>query len=122
MAVNGVVCPETFYIAPIAPFDIIVGESWLYRHRGILDYASDALCTSDPAGGLCELRLDRPPVGAMVLPPTEEGTRPWGEGPPQSALHLLSHPWEPRKNSLQVSDAREVPEVVLWFAAGTLRS
>ena len=79
MAVNGVVCPETFYIAPIAPYDIIVGESWLYRHRGILDYASDALCTADPAGGLCELRLDRPPVGAMVLPPTEEGTTPLSE-------------------------------------------
>ena len=73
MAVNGCVCPETFYIAPIAPFDIIVGESWLYKHRGILDYASDALWTADPAGGLSALRLDRPPAGAVVLPPTEEG-------------------------------------------------
>jgi len=45
-------------------------------------------------------------------------SRPWDEGSPKAALHLLSHPWAPRKNSLQVSAAREVSEVVLWICSG----
>ena len=74
MAVNGRVCPETFFIAPIAPYDLIVGESWLYKHRGILDYASDVLWTEEADGGVRTLRLDQMPVVAGVPPPITEGT------------------------------------------------
>ena len=61
MLLNGQVCPEDFYIAPIAPYDVILGENWLFQHRVILDYASNALYTSAPAG-VQPLRLDVEPL------------------------------------------------------------
>ena len=39
LAVNGAPSTEMFCAAPITPYDVILGESWLLKHGGILDYA-----------------------------------------------------------------------------------
>ena len=38
LAVDGRPTTENFCSAPITPYDVILGESWLCRHGGILDY------------------------------------------------------------------------------------
>ena len=38
LAVNGAPSTEMFCAAPITPYDVILGESWLLKHGGILDY------------------------------------------------------------------------------------
>ena len=38
LAVDGRPTTEMFCAAPIMPYDVILGESWLLRHGGILDY------------------------------------------------------------------------------------
>ena len=38
LAVDGRPTTENFCAAPIMPYDVILGESWLCRHGGILDY------------------------------------------------------------------------------------
>ena len=38
LAVDGRPTTENFCAAPITPYDVILGESWLCRHGGILDY------------------------------------------------------------------------------------
>ena len=52
---------ETFYSAPIAPYDIILGESWLSKHRGVLDYAHHRLWSFDEAGSRQPLTLNQLP-------------------------------------------------------------
>jgi len=49
MAVNGAPSTEDFFAAPIQPYDVILGESWLLKHRGVLDYASGELYARDAA-------------------------------------------------------------------------
>ena len=64
LSVNGTLVNEQFRIAPIAPYDVILGEEWLYRQRGVLDYAGDALWMHQLGQGLKPLRLDVPPGSA----------------------------------------------------------
>lgn len=61
MVVNGRKVEEDFRIAPIAPYDVILGEEWLYRHRAVLDYAADALWTQQSGAGFQPLVLDALP-------------------------------------------------------------
>ena len=42
-SVNGLPVTESFLSAPLSHYDIILGESWLRHHRGIMDYAHDQL-------------------------------------------------------------------------------
>ena len=49
MAVNGAPSTEDFFAALIQPYDVILGESWLLKHRGVLDYASGELYARDAA-------------------------------------------------------------------------
>ena len=39
LGINGRPCRTSFKSAALSPFDIILGESWLKEHRGVLDYA-----------------------------------------------------------------------------------
>ena len=39
LSVDGRPSVEMFCAAPITPYDVILGESWLLKHGGILDYA-----------------------------------------------------------------------------------
>ena len=64
LAVNGHPSRETFYSAPIAPYDVILGESWLSKHRGVLDYAHHRLWSFDEEGSRQPLTLHRPPSQA----------------------------------------------------------
>jgi len=43
LSTNGLPVTESFLSAPLSHYDIILGESWLRHHRGIMDYAHDQL-------------------------------------------------------------------------------
>jgi len=42
LAVDGRPSSEMFCAAPITSFDVILGERWLLKHGGILDYLCEA--------------------------------------------------------------------------------
>jgi hypothetical protein len=43
LSVNGRPSSETFFSAPIHPYYVILGESWLVKHLGVLDYSRNKL-------------------------------------------------------------------------------
>ena len=43
LSINGLPVTEFFLLALLSHYDIILGESWLRHHRGIIDYVHDQL-------------------------------------------------------------------------------
>jgi len=72
LSINGLQVTESFLSAPLSHYDIILGESWLRHHRGIMDYAHDQSWQPLPSGQVL-LNFD-------ILPPGETRT------------HLFQHP------------------------------
>jgi len=68
LPINGRSCRTYFKSAALSPFDVILGESWLKEHRGVLDYADNRLWQKDPAGNLRPLTFDKPGID---MPPSE---------------------------------------------------
>ena len=68
LTVNGRPHPTRFRSAPIAPYDVILGETWLREHRGVLDYADNMLWQKDRAGRLQPLVLDALPHSLVGCP------------------------------------------------------
>ena len=68
LTVNGRAHPTRFRSAPIAPYDVILGESWLREHRGVLDYADNMLWQKDREGQLQPLVLDLLPHSLVGCP------------------------------------------------------
>jgi hypothetical protein len=60
LGINGRSCRTQFKSAALSPFDIILGESWLREHRGVLDYANNRLWQKDLQGNLRPLTFDLP--------------------------------------------------------------
>lgn len=58
LSVNGRPSSETFFSAPIHPYDVILGESWLVKHRGVLDYSRNELFSRGADDFLRPLVLD----------------------------------------------------------------
>ena len=50
--------PRLFFSAPIHPYDVILGESWLVTHRGVLDYSRNELFSQGADDFLRPLVLD----------------------------------------------------------------
>ena len=71
LGINGRPCRTSFKSAALSPFDIILGESWLKEHRGVLDYADNRLWQKDLAGNLRPLTFDKPGINT----PPPEGNR-----------------------------------------------
>ena len=65
LCVNGVPQRVRFQAANIAPYDCILGESWLYQNAGVLDYAANQLWTSTPSG-LIPLDLGCRPASTLL--------------------------------------------------------
>jgi len=61
LCINGLPITEKFLSAPLSHYDIILGESWLRHHRGIMDYAHDQLWQLLPSGPV--------PLNFDILPP-----------------------------------------------------
>ena len=68
LSINGLPVTESFLSAPLSHYDIILGESWLRHHRGIMDYAHDQLWPGQllPTGPV--------PLNFDILPPLETRT------------------------------------------------
>ena len=66
LAVNGKPTLEHFSTAPIAPYDVILGEGWLLKHKGVLDYATPSLYSIGDTGQKQSLRLDDRPDTANM--------------------------------------------------------
>jgi len=60
--INGLPITEKFLSAPLSHYDIILGESWLRHHRGIMDYAHYQLWQLLPSGPV-PLNFDILPLG-----------------------------------------------------------
>ena len=60
LGINGKSCRTRFKSATISPFDVILGESWLRQHRGVLDYADNTLWQKGAKGELTPLTFDLP--------------------------------------------------------------
>jgi len=74
LSINGLPVTESFVSAPLSHYDIILGESWLRHHRGIMDYVHDQLWQLLPSGPV--------PLNFDILPPGETRThlvRPPGD-------------------------------------------
>jgi len=68
LGINGRSCRTYLKSATLSLFDVILGESWLKEHRGVLDYADNRLWQKDPAGNLRPLTFDKPGID---MPPSE---------------------------------------------------
>ena len=68
LGINGRSCWTYFNSETLSQFDIILGESWLKEHRGVLDYADNRLWQKDLAGNLRQLTFDKPGIDT---PPSE---------------------------------------------------
>ena len=66
LGINGKPCKTRFKSAALSPFDVILGESWLRQHGGVLDYADNTLWQKGAEGNLTPLTFDMP---APTLPP-----------------------------------------------------
>jgi len=66
LSINGLQVTESFLLAPISRYDIILGESWLCHHQGAMDYAHDQLWQLLPSGPV--------PLKFDILPPGETRT------------------------------------------------
>jgi len=58
---------EQFLSVPLSHYDIILGESWLRHHRGIMDYVHDQLWQLIPLGPVT-LHFDTLPPGESCCP------------------------------------------------------
>jgi hypothetical protein len=62
LGINRRSCRTYFKSTVLSQFDVILGESWLKEHRGVLDYADNRLWQKDPAGNLRPLTFDKPGI------------------------------------------------------------
>jgi len=81
LCINGLPITEQFLSAPLSHYDIILGESWLRHHRGIMDYAHDQLWQLLPSGPV--------PLNLDILPPGEIGCPCLGPSPPPYVSHTV---------------------------------
>jgi len=88
LAVNGEPISHNFLSAPLSHYDIILCESWLRQHRGVLDYAHNDLWQWAEAG-LQRLTFSKP------RPPGEQravwawATAPGQDGAIRSAVMAI---------------------------------
>jgi hypothetical protein len=75
LGINGRSCRTQFKSAALSPFDIILGESWLREHRGVLDYADNRLWQKDLQGNLRPLTFDLPDISTPACETTFGGSR-----------------------------------------------
>jgi hypothetical protein len=68
LGINGRPWRTQFKSSALSPFDIILGESWLKEHRGVLDYADNRLWQKDLKGNLRPLTFALP---GIATPPYE---------------------------------------------------
>lgn len=86
LAVGGRPSSEVFYAAPITPYDIILGESWLLKHGGILDYSTCQLLRRGVLDGEYHLLdLSSPPVADGV----HVSSRDSGTG--EKSVHVVTN-------------------------------
>ena len=71
LGLNGKPCRTRFKSAVLDPFDIILGESWLREHRGVLDYADNRLWQKVLDGQLSLMSFDLPRI---PMPPPNIST------------------------------------------------
>ena len=74
LCVNGKPQRVRWPAADIAPYDCILGESWLYANAGVLDYKANQLWTST-ASGLVPLDLGRRPAAPLLDVPGFAGAQ-----------------------------------------------
>ena len=86
LGVNGASTPTCFQTAPIAPYDVILGEDWMHENRIVLDYADSLMLQKSAEGQLMPFSFDNMlppgsmPAGAslsplVVPPPVCAGSR-----------------------------------------------
>jgi len=75
LGVNGKPCRTQFKSAALSPFDVILGESWLRAHRGVLDYADNRLWQKDSEGNLRPLTFELPGIAMPPLTSSGGGSR-----------------------------------------------
>jgi hypothetical protein len=75
LGINGRSCRTQLKSAALSPFDIILGESWLREHRGVLDYADNRLWQKDLQGNLRPLTFDLPGIATPACETTFGGSR-----------------------------------------------
>jgi hypothetical protein len=75
LGINGQSCRTQFKSAVLSPFDIILGESWLREHRGVLDYVDNWLWQKDLQGNLQTLTFDLPDIATQACETTFGGSR-----------------------------------------------
>lgn len=75
LGINGKPYKTQFKSAALSPFDIILGESWLKEHRGVLDYADNRLWQKDLQGNLRPLTFDLPGIATPPYEATFGGSR-----------------------------------------------
>jgi len=76
LCINGLPITEQFLSAPLSHYDIILGESWLRHHRGIMDYAHDQLWQLLPSGPV-PLNFDILPPGDISCPHLKPSPTPY---------------------------------------------
>jgi len=75
LGINGRSCRTQFKSTALSPFDLILGESWLREHRGVLDYADNRLWQKDLQGNLRPLTFDLPGIATPACETTFGGSR-----------------------------------------------
>ena len=85
LGVNGRAAPTCFKTAPIAPYDVILGEDWMHENRIVLDYADSVMLQKDAVGRLMPFSFDNmlpsgstpvaTPPPLIVPPPVCAGSR-----------------------------------------------
>jgi hypothetical protein len=75
LGINCRSCRTQFKSAALSLFDIILGESWLREHRGVLDYADNRLWQKDLQGNLRPLTFDLPGIATPACETTLGGSR-----------------------------------------------
>ena len=78
LAVNGRRVRDQFCSAPIAPYDIILGEDWMHRHAAVLDYSANQLFTRG-RDGLQPLAFDQVPASDKCALPDSSGGNKMGK-------------------------------------------
>ena len=60
LGLNGRWCPTRFKSAPIAPYDVILGESWMREHGVVMDYSQHTISVTGAGGCRQPLVFDSP--------------------------------------------------------------
>lgn len=60
LGMNGRPFKTRFKSAALEPFDVILGESWLREHRGVLDYADNCVWQKDMEGKMSPMTFTMP--------------------------------------------------------------